>query len=117
MAFMDLDPQPKLSSLRCPFCHGSLYAEAARSCEGCHTPLHGECWLESGGCPTLGCERLVLPPLSRMISWEEFAREARPWQEMGAAITWTSEERVLRPTEGVPRRLRAEGSGSASQAA
>ncbi|MCA8923511.1 MAG: hypothetical protein KDD82_16970 [Planctomycetes bacterium] len=40
--------------LRCAYCHDLVRAETP-GCLRCGTRLHGHCWEEAGGCPTLGC--------------------------------------------------------------
>ena len=39
---------------RCAYCHDDGFGVVA-PCPGCGSLLHGSCWLEVEGCPTLGC--------------------------------------------------------------
>lgn len=43
------------TKVRCAYCHGDLVEADLVACEQCGTRLHGACWEENGGCPTLGC--------------------------------------------------------------
>jgi len=49
--------------MRCAYCHDSL-EDTVGICSGCQTGLHPECWSEAARCPTLGCGRTPLRPLT-----------------------------------------------------
>jgi hypothetical protein len=39
----------------CPYCKDGFESGDLRDCEECQTPMHGECFVENGGCAVLGC--------------------------------------------------------------
>ena len=44
-------------ALTCPYCRTPLEAEeGTKTCEGCGTPHHSECYEENGGCTLFGCK-------------------------------------------------------------
>lgn len=44
-------------ALTCPYCRTPLEAEeSSKTCEGCGTPHHAECYEENGGCTLFGCK-------------------------------------------------------------
>ncbi len=46
-----------MTSQVCPYCRTAVdEGEGAKSCEGCGTPHHAECYEENGGCTVFGCK-------------------------------------------------------------
>ncbi|MGH9522531.1 MAG: NINE protein [Terriglobales bacterium] len=44
-------------ALICPYCRTPVdTGEEAKTCEGCGTPHHAECYAENGGCTLFGCK-------------------------------------------------------------
>jgi len=39
----------------CPYCRTSIDAAEEKTCEGCATPHHQDCYAENGGCTVFGC--------------------------------------------------------------
>lgn len=44
----------------CPYCRDALGREGVVRCSQCQTVMHRDCFLENGGCVTMGCERQKL---------------------------------------------------------
>jgi hypothetical protein len=64
----------RVSEARCPLCRDAVAdtGEPLRTCRGCRTAYHEECWGELGGCATLGCDQLDKRAVHRLETLEDW---------------------------------------------
>jgi hypothetical protein len=43
-------------NLACAYCSGPVDADAGPRCSSCGTAHHVDCWVDFGGCTTMGCK-------------------------------------------------------------
>ncbi len=55
----------RLTSARCPFCHGGIErGEASWTCAKCATPHHLDCAMENHACTVMGCRHPIAPAMT-----------------------------------------------------
>lgn len=39
----------------CAYCRGPVRTISGPKCESCEVPIHRDCWIDFGGCPSFAC--------------------------------------------------------------